>query len=104
MGAWSWFASDSTEDFVEPWSDALDAPAFPVSAGAVAAGAAEAGAAEAGAPAAGAPAAGAAVLFSLLVAVSPGFAASGTSPSREFGTWFAVLPVASSGVAGVGVP
>ena len=46
----------------------------------------------------------AAAPFSLLAAVSPLVAASGTSPSSEFGTWSAVLPVASAGSAGFGVP
>ncbi|PYY50736.1 hypothetical protein DEI84_02785 [Curtobacterium sp. MCBD17_023] len=109
MGAWSWFGSDSTEDPAEPSSDALAAPVFPASAadaGAAGAGAAAAGAAGAGAAGAWLLAAGALseAPVSLLVAVSPAWAARGTSPSRAFGTWFAVFPVASSGVAGFGVP
>ncbi|PZE92592.1 hypothetical protein DEI95_08770 [Curtobacterium sp. MCBD17_008] len=106
MGAWSWFGSDSTEDPAEPSSDALAAPVFPASAAGAGAAAAGAGAAAAGAAGAWLLAAGAVseAPVSLLVTVSPAWAARGTSPSRAFGTWFAVFPVASSGVAGFGVP
>ena len=102
-GAWSWFGSDSTDGVADPpvrrAGAARSSQRRPVprrlrgrARGAV------------GGPVASAPCRRSAVPVSLLVGRVARLRARGTSSSRVFGIWLSVVAVASSGVAGVGVP